>query len=652
MKKNHWLILVTFFVFAFGHFGLSFEKVFASVDDVNTKVLLHFNGAEASTVFTDESNKVWTKFGNAQISTALSEFGGASGYFDGSGDYLRTPYTADFNLSGGTFTIDAWFYSTSFSTAQVIISKDTYGSNYDWSLNLVNSTTLRLSTNGTSSSLTATVPTMAVNTWYHVAFVQYSGIVSMYLNGILYKTGILGMTNASQSYVTVGCAGWNSPNSFFNGYIDELRVSNGVARWTSNFTPPNDEYGVYVPPSPHVGIVDDSYSKVLMHNNGVAGSNTFLDESNRIWIPAGNAQISTSVYKFGGSSGYFSGSPNYLITPYTTDFDLSVGDFTMEAWFNSSSFATVQYLISKDTYGSTYDWGIGIINNTTLRLMTNRANSSIAFTVPTMNINTWYHVALVKASGIVKLYLNGTSYSAGGALSITNESRSYVTIGCAGWNSPNSFFKGYIDEIRFTKGLARWTSNFTPLEREYIYNVVPTIANLQINGGTGSINLNANTVTPIVCSLTVSDGDGFGDIQSVQATLYRTGVGVAAQDDINNHYTLVGNSQCIPSNGSGQGEDYSCNFQVYYLAEATDVGSSYSDDNWSCTVTASDVISISSPVTVTSEMNTLTGVDVTTNINYGALVPGVDTGGSNIKTVISNGGNNTIDLGLISKTGC
>ena len=77
-----------------------------AVDDAYTKSLLHFDGTDASTTFTDESGKTWTAHGNAQIDTAQSVFGGASGYFDGSGDYITTPDRADFDFDGQQFTSD------------------------------------------------------------------------------------------------------------------------------------------------------------------------------------------------------------------------------------------------------------------------------------------------------------------------------------------------------------------------------------------------------------------------------------------------------------------------------------------------------------------------------------------------------------------
>jgi hypothetical protein len=88
----------------------------ADGNDAFTKILLHMDGTNGSTTFTDTnaggSAHTWTANGNAQISTAQSKFGGASGLFDGTGDYITTPDHADYTLGSGDFTIDLWFNCT------------------------------------------------------------------------------------------------------------------------------------------------------------------------------------------------------------------------------------------------------------------------------------------------------------------------------------------------------------------------------------------------------------------------------------------------------------------------------------------------------------------------------------------------------------
>jgi hypothetical protein len=147
--------------------------------------------------------------------------------FDGTNDYGTIPYNSDFDLSSTDYTLEGWFNLNTFSfhpSGQHLISKDTYGANFDWSLCVINSTTLRLFSNGTSTSVTATVPTMSTGQWYHFVVTSISGVIRIYLNSILYQTQSMSTSNLSQVYITIGCVGWNNPSFFINGKIPVLRI--------------------------------------------------------------------------------------------------------------------------------------------------------------------------------------------------------------------------------------------------------------------------------------------------------------------------------------------------------------------------------------------------------------------------------------------
>lgn len=207
-----------------------------------TSLLLHMNGANGSTIFTDSSNEAVsnTVNGNAQISTAQSKFGGASGLFDGTGDYLVLPYSSRFNLAGVDFTIEAWVRFN--VVGGVLLAKDTFGTGFDWSIDFPNATSIRMLTNNTNSNLTVTVPTLTTGVWYHVAFVRNSGTNRIYLDGIDRGNNTMAITNNITTNFTIGCASWNNPGSFFNGYVDDLRITRSVARYTANFTPPTAQF--------------------------------------------------------------------------------------------------------------------------------------------------------------------------------------------------------------------------------------------------------------------------------------------------------------------------------------------------------------------------------------------------------------------------
>jgi hypothetical protein len=205
--------------------------------DKYTKVLLHMNGADASTSFIDETGRIWTKYGNAQIDTTQSKFGGASGLFDGTGDYIDTPDSDDFYLGTENFTIDFWVRLNVINTAQTIV---TQGNSFRIFIETNNN--LRFSIyDGTSTRQVNSTLTMSTATWYHIALVRNGNTLKIYANGVEVGTTDLTLVTIPNSTYTL-VIGNNFGSGYFNGWVDEFRFSKGIARWTANFTPPNKEY--------------------------------------------------------------------------------------------------------------------------------------------------------------------------------------------------------------------------------------------------------------------------------------------------------------------------------------------------------------------------------------------------------------------------
>lgn len=178
---------------------------------------------------------------------SYSSANGGSLVFSGSGQYGRVAYNSDFDLSLSDYSIEGWFNLSTFSTSQVLISKDTYGSSFDWNVNIVNSTTIQMMYNGSFSTVTATVPAMSINQWYYVAIASISGVVRIYLNSVLRQTQAVILTNNSQSFITLGCSSWNNPYLFVNGKISALRVQRkglSGSEVSTNFDALRGRYGI------------------------------------------------------------------------------------------------------------------------------------------------------------------------------------------------------------------------------------------------------------------------------------------------------------------------------------------------------------------------------------------------------------------------
>jgi hypothetical protein len=200
-------------------------------------LLLHFDGANGSTTFTDSAvpPHTLTAFGNAQISTAQSKFGGASGLFDATGDYLTAPHSGDFSILGD-FTIECFVRRTA-SGRDTIASKYTGTSNgFAFS---VGATDLLSMTLGTGSYISAiSAATVPVGSWVHVAASKQGSTLRVFIDGVLGGTlAITGTVADSSSDLYIGREPLDTSRDF-GGYMDEFRFVRGIAIYTATFTPP------------------------------------------------------------------------------------------------------------------------------------------------------------------------------------------------------------------------------------------------------------------------------------------------------------------------------------------------------------------------------------------------------------------------------
>ena len=228
-----------------------------AVDDAYTKALLHFNGDDASTTFTDETGKAWTAQGDAKLDTAQKVFGSASGYFDGTGDYVSTPAHAGLSFGTGDFTIEFRYRANSFTTPAVLqIGSLAAGIPANEVRIEIDAAYLYFVVNNIGFPFAHTT---ALNTWYHFAFVRTAATLMVFANGVdkpYYYGGVPPPSTHNIQVSDISTIGryFADVPYYFDGRLDELRISN-VARWTSNFTPPTEEYS------------SDAYTQALLHFN-------------------------------------------------------------------------------------------------------------------------------------------------------------------------------------------------------------------------------------------------------------------------------------------------------------------------------------------------------------------------------------------------
>ena len=202
---------------------------------------------------------------------------------------------------------------------------------------------------------------------------------------------------------------------------------------------------------------NDAYTKLLLHCDGTNGSTTFTDSSASAHTVTANggAAVSTSVYKFPTGSAGFNGTNANLTVGNQADWAFGTGDFTIDFWFYANA---LNYNLCGSTIGGTVSTGISAS-----KLYVDRSGTGTIITGTTvLSTGVWYHVALVRSSGSIKLYLNGTQEG-------STYSTSFTAYGPAIYGSGNgaNYFNGYEDEIRVSNGIARWTANFTPPTQAY-----------------------------------------------------------------------------------------------------------------------------------------------------------------------------------------
>jgi len=377
---------------------------------------------------------------------------GGSGYFNGSTSYLSTPST---NIPtalwyGAAFTLEYWIYplafggtSNSANYSNVIGWGDAsgVGEAFDFGPNASGTVVAYYYNGGQVYQPSSTA--IKLNTWSCLAITGSNGTMTMYVNGVSVGSWTkVGAPSDGLNFLVGGIA-----NGRFNGYLSDVRVSNVVRTIT-------------VPTAP---LTSDANTVCLLNStNAGIYDNAMMNDLETV----GNAQISTSVVKYGTGSMAFDGSGDYLYIPNTPSLRLSsTGAFTIEFWVNPSALSSDQHVIhaysaSSPFQGWAFGFGSGGVANTSLGFY----DGSSWRTVGTgFSTGTWYHIA-VSSEGLSstgRLFLNGVQQ--GASFSVSSSIANSATPIAIGAQYTGSFpFNGYIDDLRITNGFARYTANFAP----------------------------------------------------------------------------------------------------------------------------------------------------------------------------------------------
>ena len=418
------------------------------------------------TVNGNPSIQVFSPFNPSAVYSAADT--GGSAYYDANGDSLSVTGTTALDVGTGDFTIEFWSYMTSAPGGYVTLMYYTQGGQTlgvrfgDGGFGNKLQFSLYLDSLGSIYS-SAFVQTDFVNRWRHVAMTRQSGTVRCFVDGqqLNLGTGVNPSTYPVNSFTDTRSLSTSSAcvigDSSFPGYLSGVRFIKNTALYTSSFTPPT---------APPTAVTNTS----LLLNFTNAGIFDASAMNNLETI--GNARISTTQSKFGGSSMYFDGTEDRLVMPTNPNIAFGTGDFTIEQWIFSTNI-TINggggiFQTSGALGGLNTVYTQGIVS--VVGVNSAGQNSSGGWFVAingtyygsggggAFALNTWHHVAITRSNGTLRGFIDGTQiWTATNTGSIDGQN---LVIG--GYYNPSYLFQGYIDDFRIMKGYARYTANFTP----------------------------------------------------------------------------------------------------------------------------------------------------------------------------------------------
>jgi len=365
---------------------------------------------------------------------ADSKFGGGCMRFDGASGALM-PTQVAFGLAD--FTIEMWIKPLSLSGYQCVIVMSAGSAPYVYM-------GINTGTDGTplmwnDATAIASQTKFVTTRFQHWVLQRKAGVAEMYLDGAL-----VGTYAFAGSLAAAGAAiGYSGVNQWFTGYLDDLRITTGVARYASGFTPAVNA----------LSATDPNWGSTVL---AMSFNTDFTDSKGHAITSYGGCAIDTTTKKFGTGSVYFDGVDDYLSAADSSEWDFGVGDFTVEVWVRLASTPTGISMFVDHAFG-----GIALYTRADSKVAIGQDNvleKLVGNTV--LAINTWYHVAACRLGGVLMLFINGVMDATPVVDNAVYTSTNRLCIG-TGNEGTQYRLNGYLDDLRVTKGYSRY-GRFTP----------------------------------------------------------------------------------------------------------------------------------------------------------------------------------------------
>ena len=378
---------------------------------------------------------------------------GGSINFDGTSDYLTIPDHSSLNFASNDWTIECWIYPRT-NVGDCGIWHQSASGGLDWfGLYLDGSFNPKFvlkNNNAEEWNGTAAANTAPQNAWTHIALVRRFGTdIKLYANGKVVHTETqnlnVALENKSYNHI-IGYQRFVGSGNAFDGLISDFKIDVGTAHYTAEFTPPTAPL---------------SSSGAELHIKGTDASIIDKSQVSNLNL-VGNTTGSTTQVKFADTkSMYFDGSGDYIKTPTSTYYNLPA-DFTIEAWIYPTALTSNRLIV--DTYNASQAGSYQLYwrsNGGSLAFYT-QADGVVLQDSSGSNIqvNTWHHVAVTRSGSTLRMFVDGTQVN---STTFTRDLTHGIPVAIGYQQATGTnYFAGYMQDVRITKGLARYTANFTP----------------------------------------------------------------------------------------------------------------------------------------------------------------------------------------------
>jgi len=387
-----------------------------------------------------------------------------SAYIDGSNSgYLSVPMSSGIQAGSGDWTWECWVYPLD-SGAQRPVYVDRTGGDFTGLGFYLNSGVFGGVVNngagGWGINNISGAGSVAANAWSHLAVSRSGSTWRYFVNGALTNTQTLAGSPTQGGPAMIGYDPGLGASAVFYGYISNVRVVKSAV-YTAAFTPSTTPLTAIA----GTGLLACQDNRHRDASNTNATITRFGTASVSKSSPFGSSGVVATTNLASAGSVYFDGTGDYLTTSSSAGaLGFGTGDYTVEAWVNPDSRGNSQGIITGSSgcfalrFGAAYGTG-GALNGLQV---TKSLVSDYDYCLYTFTPGQWYHVVVVRQSGVVSFFVNGikqTTVASNSATNWSNETLINIGIDSDYTTEP---YKGFISNVRVVKGTAVYASNFTP----------------------------------------------------------------------------------------------------------------------------------------------------------------------------------------------